>query len=86
MNGMSAWVDQIIVGLLVIASVGFACYRLGPRKLRFWMRRQWARARGKPMPLVDTSGAGCDGCANAAAPKPRGQTRIAADNIRKFER
>ncbi|HZF16863.1 MAG TPA: hypothetical protein VE046_13065 [Steroidobacteraceae bacterium] len=80
---MSSWLDQAVVASLVIASAMFAVFRLGPAPLRLWMRRQWARLRGKPMPVAQAGG--CGDCANAPVHKPRGETRIAADNIRKLE-
>ena len=83
---MSAWFDQVIVGVLVIASAAFACYRLGPQNVRFWMRRQWARIRGKPLPQANSGGGGCGDCPNAAPLKARGEARVAANNIRKLER
>jgi hypothetical protein len=83
---MGAWLDSLIVWSLVTASAGFACYRLGPAGMRSWLRRQWARILGKPVPLADDSGANCGGCGSCASTPPRGETRIAADNIRKLER
>jgi hypothetical protein len=73
--------DQIAVATLVIASAGFACYRLGPASVRLWMRRVWARMLGKPLPV-----AGTGGCGDCASAKPPNEARIPATNIRKFER
>jgi hypothetical protein len=81
---MNAWLDQVLVAALVLGSAIFACSRLGPAPLRLWMRRQWARLRGKPLPEADLTG--CAGCANGQPMKPRAETQIAAGNIRKFER
>lgn len=83
---MGAWLDYTIVGLLVGASAAFACYRLGPARLRLGMRRQWARVRGKPLPLTDAGGGGCANCVNAASHGRRGETAVAPDNIRKLGR
>ena len=84
MTLMPAWIDQALVAALVIGSAIFAASRLGPAPLRLWMRRQWARLRGKPLPTADLTG--CAGCANAQPSKPHAQTRIPAGNIRRFER
>jgi hypothetical protein len=73
---MNAWLDQAIVATLVITSAVFAAFRLGPAPMRLWMRRQWARLRGKPMPVVESGG--CGDCANAAHLKTRG------DNVREI--
>jgi hypothetical protein len=84
---VGAWLDLIIVGVLVIGSAAFACYRLGPQAMRLWMRRQSARILGKPMPVGGESGAGCSGCAHSSASPPSAsETRISASNIRKLER
>jgi hypothetical protein len=76
--------DQIAVATLVIASAGFACYRLGPASVRLWMRRVWARMLGKPLPVAATGTTG--GCGDCASAKPPNEARIPATNIRKFER
>jgi hypothetical protein len=68
MNGMDAWADQLIVGVLVVASAAFAGYRLGPARMRLWLRRQWARARGKPLPAAGTGAGGCGDCPHAMPP------------------
>lgn len=81
---MSGWLDQAVVGLLVVGSAVFAFLRLGPAPMRLWIRRQWARLRGKPMPTVAVGG--CGDCAKAAPPKNRVESRVAAANIRKIER
>jgi hypothetical protein len=87
---VGAWLDLVIVGVLVIGSAAFACYRLGPQATRLWMRRQWARLLGKPLPASGEGGAGCGGCGDCASTSPAakagGETRVPASNIRKLER
>jgi hypothetical protein len=78
---MNAWVDQAVVATLVIASAAFAAFRLGPAPMRLWMRRQWARLRGKPLPVAESSG--CGDCASASLHKPRGESRVPISHIRK---
>lgn len=84
MTIVNAWLDQALVAALVLGSAIFAFSRLGPAPVRLWMRRQWARLRGKPLPVADLTG--CAGCANAQPSKPRAETPIPAGNIRRFER
>ena len=84
MTGMNAWLDQVLVAVLVLGSVVFAAFRLGPAPMRLWMRRRWARLTGKPMPVVDISG--CGNCENAGPRKKSAETRIPVSNIRKLER
>jgi len=71
LKAMSAWMDQLVVGVLVIASAAFAGYRLGPASMRLWIRRQWARVRGKPLPAANVGAGGCDDCPHAATFRKR---------------
>jgi hypothetical protein len=82
---MGAWLDYSVVGVLVGTSAAFALYRLGPARLRLWIRQQWARVRGRPLPVADTA-SGCANCANATAHARPGETAIPPDNIRRFGR
>jgi hypothetical protein len=82
---MGAWLDYTIVGALVVVSAAFACYRLGPARLRLWVRRRWAGLRGKPLPVAEPGG-GCAGCINAESHARRGESAAAPGNIRKLER
>jgi len=74
LKAMNAWIDQLVVGALVIASAAFAAYRLGPASMRLWIRQQWARVRGKPLPAASIGVGGCGDCPHAATFRKKEQS------------
>ncbi|HEY0746305.1 MAG TPA: hypothetical protein VGD63_06360 [Steroidobacteraceae bacterium] len=63
---MNTLLDNFLVGVLLLASVGYALYKLGPRNLRKRILTLVGRstAAGK----VQGACGGCDNCGDAANP------------------
>jgi hypothetical protein len=64
---MSDVIADLVVTLVVAASVGYSAWRLGPERMRQLIRLRFGRFL--PAPLRSTSGSACGGCNGCAAAK-----------------
>jgi hypothetical protein len=76
---MNAVLDNILVGAVLIASLGYAVYRLGPRALKKRILAAFGRSAGKSQGACG----GCDNCgAEPAAPQSSpGEIKIPVGKI-----
>jgi hypothetical protein len=71
---MNAVLDNILVGVLLLASVGYAVYKLGPRALK----KRILAALGRSVSAAKADGAcgGCDNCGGESAAPPSSASEI----------
>jgi hypothetical protein len=78
---MNAVLDNILVGALLLASLGYAVYRLGPRALK----KRILAALGRSASAAKSQGAcgGCDNCGTdpAAPQSSSGEIKIPVGKI-----
>ena len=83
---MNALLDDVLVGAVLLASIGYAVYKLGPRTLR----TRILTALGRPATAGKSQGAcgGCDNCGSettdlhaSAAPNASGEIKIPVAKI-----
>ena len=77
---MNAVLDDVLVGAVLLASIGYAVYKLGPRTLR----TRILGALGRPAPAGKSQGAcgGCDNCGSESSGQPSSATAQSSSEIK----
>jgi hypothetical protein len=65
---MSVWISNAAVFLAVLLAMAYSVWRLGPRTLRMWLKRQLARVL--PIQVENETSGACDAC-GGCKPEPK---------------
>lgn len=71
---MSAALDSVAAGCVVLLAICYALYALGPVKLKTWVLQQIGKYLGiRVLSFMLKRQTGCNGCAAAGKPHPIGK-------------